>query len=306
MEQFVNPTSFQNLSLACTELINQQDENHHFLYSIPNTPIQYPMSLSYPPPQSNFSAQPFGHDPSAGAWSDSSMSISSDDETGNLSPIINNADDLMSMLPGILEYHSMDALMPTIDPLTAIPADFNAVAPSPYAPQSQTVETLNLPIRFSSPSRSHPDDRSATAAVAGFVNETPLSLSTSPPRQDAKEEVRVQAEAQDRVAKLPPPSSRKSTAAKKSSRRKSSSVSSGSVEVVKRFPCSVCPRSFARNHDLHRHMRVHTGDKPYVCPCCSKGFARTDALKRHFKVEETCRLSPEVQNMKSGRRHSTL
>jgi uncharacterized Zn-finger protein len=57
---------------------------------------------------------------------------------------------------------------------------------------------------------------------------------------------------------------------------------------------------------LHRHMRVHTGDKPYVCPCCSKGFARTDALKRHFKVEETCRLSPEVQNMKSGRRHSTL
>ncbi|KAI9287352.1 hypothetical protein BC943DRAFT_263962, partial [Umbelopsis sp. AD052] len=50
---------------------------------------------------------------------------------------------------------------------------------------------------------------------------------------------------------------------------------------IKRFPCSLCQRSFARNHDLHRHMRVHTGDKPYVCPCCSKGFARTDALKRH-------------------------
>ncbi|CAG8567068.1 1979_t:CDS:2 [Paraglomus occultum] len=72
------------------------------------------------------------------------------------------------------------------------------------------------------------------------------------------------------------------------------------------YQCPMCPRSFSRKHDLQRHIRVHTGVKPYQCPCCHKAFARTDALRRHFKMEETCRNSPEVQNMKTRRRYSDL
>ncbi|CAJ0764320.1 23163_t:CDS:2 [Entrophospora sp. SA101] len=72
------------------------------------------------------------------------------------------------------------------------------------------------------------------------------------------------------------------------------------------YQCTMCPRSFSRKHDLQRHIRVHTGVKPYVCPCCHKAFARTDALRRHFKMEETCRNSPEVQNMKTRKRYSDL
>ncbi|CAG8517581.1 8526_t:CDS:1 [Paraglomus brasilianum] len=72
------------------------------------------------------------------------------------------------------------------------------------------------------------------------------------------------------------------------------------------YQCPMCPRSFSRKHDLQRHIRVHTGVKPYQCPCCHKAFARTDALRRHFKMEETCRSSPEVQNMKTRRRYSDL
>ncbi|KAI8077749.1 uncharacterized protein BX664DRAFT_270333 [Halteromyces radiatus] len=64
------------------------------------------------------------------------------------------------------------------------------------------------------------------------------------------------------------------------------------------YACMTCPRAFARKHDLHRHIRVHTGAKPYVCLSCKKAFARTDALKRHLRMEESCRLSPEIQAMK--------
>ncbi|CDH50998.1 hypothetical protein RO3G_13382 [Lichtheimia corymbifera JMRC:FSU:9682] len=92
------------------------------------------------------------------------------------------------------------------------------------------------------------------------------------------------------------------------SKRKSSSTSSlgSSTSVngdIRPYVCSACPRAFARKHDLQRHIRVHTGDKPYVCLCCKKAFARTDALKRHLRMEDTCRMSPEVQAMKcAGKR----
>ncbi|GAA5809551.1 hypothetical protein MFLAVUS_002961 [Mucor flavus] len=73
---------------------------------------------------------------------------------------------------------------------------------------------------------------------------------------------------------------------------------------VRPYPCHLCRRAFARKHDLQRHIRVHTGDKPYSCPCCKKAFARTDALKRHLRMEEQCRTSQEVLDMKkNGGRH---
>ncbi|KAJ3114150.1 homeodomain transcription factor ste12 [Phlyctochytrium bullatum] len=53
------------------------------------------------------------------------------------------------------------------------------------------------------------------------------------------------------------------------------------------FHCTfdTCHRRFRRFETLRRHMRCHTGDKPYVCPYegCSKGYSRADTLNRHVK-----------------------
>ncbi|CAO3698565.1 unnamed protein product [Rhizopus stolonifer] len=68
---------------------------------------------------------------------------------------------------------------------------------------------------------------------------------------------------------------------------------------TKIYDCTLCPRSFARKHDLQRHIRVHTGAKPYYCLHCEKSFARTDALKRHLRMEESCRMSPVIQALKN-------
>jgi len=46
------------------------------------------------------------------------------------------------------------------------------------------------------------------------------------------------------------------------------------------FRCSVCPASFARNHDLKRHLKLHD-KKAWRCEGCSKVFSRRDAIKRH-------------------------
>ncbi|KAI0052585.1 hypothetical protein FA95DRAFT_1239579 [Auriscalpium vulgare] len=46
------------------------------------------------------------------------------------------------------------------------------------------------------------------------------------------------------------------------------------------FHCDFCPASFARNHDLKRHMKLHDR-KAWKCAGCDKVFSRRDAIKRH-------------------------
>ncbi|KAI8904562.1 hypothetical protein DFJ77DRAFT_243747 [Powellomyces hirtus] len=54
----------------------------------------------------------------------------------------------------------------------------------------------------------------------------------------------------------------------------------------KTIKCSVCHRSFRHSGHRSRHMRIHTGAKPYRClhKGCSCTFSRKDNMMQHFRA----------------------
>ncbi|XP_077287209.1 uncharacterized protein LOC143911979 [Arctopsyche grandis] len=50
-----------------------------------------------------------------------------------------------------------------------------------------------------------------------------------------------------------------------------------------RFKCEICSKSFPRKSKLMRHLKSHTGEKPYKCNICLKPFAEKSNLAAHLK-----------------------
>ena len=66
-------------------------------------------------------------------------------------------------------------------------------------------------------------------------------------------------------------------------------------EIFLMFCVQICPKEFSRTTNLNKHMRVHSGQRPYTCGECPKMFRTRGDMLRHQIIHTGIKILPNSE-----------
>lgn len=54
-------------------------------------------------------------------------------------------------------------------------------------------------------------------------------------------------------------------------------------DKLKCYNCTYCGRKLRSSDALKKHIRIHTGDRPYTCNMCEKTFTQSSGMYAHLR-----------------------